>query len=117
MLRISYKNVAFPLMFRMLDKRGNPNTSERIALIQDFINWFGKDCIDGLLEDRVLASTLTIVLIHWLVSDIGVWYQNPAYTQDLAGFWACLVKAIPFEIRFLEGTVIYGALLFGALKF
>lgn len=65
---------------------------------------------------NLLASTLTIVLIHWLVSDIGVWYQNSAYTQDLAGFWSCLVKAIPFEIRFLEGTVIYGALLFGAFE-
>ncbi|QNN44524.1 DUF6580 family putative transport protein [Pedobacter roseus] len=65
---------------------------------------------------NLLASTLVIVLIHWIVSDIGVWFKNPAYTQDLAGFWACLVKAIPFEIRFLEGTVIYGALLFGAFE-
>ena len=65
---------------------------------------------------NLLSSTLVIVLIHWIVSDIGVWYHNPAYTQDIAGFWACLVKAIPFEIRFLEGTVIYGALLFGAFE-
>lgn len=65
---------------------------------------------------NLLASTLVIVLIHWIVSDIGVWFKNPAYTQDLTGFWACLVKAIPFEIRFLEGTVIYGALLFGAFE-
>lgn len=52
MLGISYKNVAFPLMFRMLDKRGNSHTKERIALIQDFIDWFGRDCIDCLLADR-----------------------------------------------------------------
>jgi len=52
MLGVSYKNVAFPLMFRMLDKRGNSHTSERIALIEDFIEWFGKDCIDCLLADR-----------------------------------------------------------------
>lgn len=52
MLGVSYKNVAFPLMFRMLDKKGNSNTLERIALIQDFIDWFGKDCIDCLLADR-----------------------------------------------------------------
>ena len=65
---------------------------------------------------NLLASTLVIVLIHWIVSDIGVWYHNPEYTQDIAGFWTCLVKAIPFEIRFLEGTVIYGALLFGAFE-
>ncbi len=52
MLGVSYKNVAFPLMFKMLDKRGNSHTSERIALIQNFIDWFGKDCIDCLLADR-----------------------------------------------------------------
>lgn len=52
MLGVSYKNIAFPLMFRMLDKRGNSNTSERIALIEDFISYFGKDCIDCLLADR-----------------------------------------------------------------
>ncbi|MFC1226034.1 DUF6580 family putative transport protein [Pedobacter sp. BG31] len=65
---------------------------------------------------NLLASTLSIVLIHWLVTDLGVWINNPAYTQDLAGYWSCLVKAIPFEIRFLEGTVIYGAILFGAFE-
>jgi len=30
MLCVSYKNVAFPLMFVMLDKQGNSNTVERI---------------------------------------------------------------------------------------
>lgn len=52
MLGVSYKNIAFPLMFRMLDKRGNSNISERIALVQDFIDCFGKDCIDCILADR-----------------------------------------------------------------
>ena len=52
MLVVCYKNVAFPLMFKMLDKRGNSNTSERIALVQDFIDCFGKDCIDSILADR-----------------------------------------------------------------
>lgn len=52
MLGVSYKNVAIPLMFRMLDKRGNSNTGERIALVKDFIDCFGRDCIDCLLADR-----------------------------------------------------------------
>jgi len=52
MLGVAYKNVAFPLCFRMLDKRGNSNTGERIALIRDFIAWFGRDRIDCLLADR-----------------------------------------------------------------
>ena len=52
MLGVSYQNIAIPLMFRMLDKQGNSNTNERIALMQDFMDWLGRDSIDCLLADR-----------------------------------------------------------------
>jgi transposase len=52
MLGVSYKNVAFPLMFKMLDKRGNSDTQERIDLIKLYIEWFGKESIDCILADR-----------------------------------------------------------------
>lgn len=52
MLGVSYKNVAFPLMFKMLDKRGNSDMAERIELIKQYIEWFGKENIDCLLADR-----------------------------------------------------------------
>jgi hypothetical protein len=29
---------------------------------------------------------------------------------------ACLVAAIPFELNFLAGTVVYSAILFGAFE-
>jgi hypothetical protein len=52
MLGVSYKNVAFPLMFIMLDKQGNSDTQERIDLIKTYIEWFGKESIDCLLAER-----------------------------------------------------------------
>lgn len=52
MLGVSYKNVAFPLMFKMLDKKGNSDTEERIDLLRKYIQWFGKLSIDCLLADR-----------------------------------------------------------------
>lgn len=52
MLGITYKNIAFPLLFTMLDKRGNSNSRERIMLIQRFIRLFGKNCIDFIVADR-----------------------------------------------------------------
>lgn len=52
MLGVSYKNVAFPLMFKMLDKRGNSDIQERIDLIKTYIEWFGRQSIDCLLADR-----------------------------------------------------------------
>lgn len=52
MLGVSYKNIAFPLMFKVLSKQGNSNTQERIELMNQYYNWFGKDSIDCLLADR-----------------------------------------------------------------
>ncbi len=71
MLGISYKNIAFPLMFKMLDKRGNSNTAERIALINDFISWFGSDCIDCLLADREFVGKEWIAFLN----DNGIAYH------------------------------------------
>ncbi len=65
---------------------------------------------------RFIGSSLLIVLIHWVVTDIGVWLGSAVYPQTLAGFWACLVAAIPFERNFLVGTLVYGALLFGIFE-
>lgn len=52
MLGVSYKNVAFPLMFKMLNKQGNSNTDERIELIKKYIDWFGRETINCILADR-----------------------------------------------------------------
>ncbi|WP_286424971.1 IS4 family transposase [Myroides marinus] len=52
MLGISYKNMCFPILFKMLDKRGNSNTNERKELINTFVEWFGKDCTRCVLADR-----------------------------------------------------------------
>ncbi len=37
MFGITYQGVAFPLLFKMLNMRGNSNTRERIELIDRFI--------------------------------------------------------------------------------
>lgn len=52
MIGIAYRNVAFPLMFSLLNKKGNSNCEERITLIDRFIQLFGKDCIDCIMADR-----------------------------------------------------------------
>jgi len=52
MLGIVYKGVAFPLLFSMLDKRGNSNSGERIKLINRFLRLFGKEVIESIVADR-----------------------------------------------------------------
>jgi hypothetical protein len=52
MLEITYKGMAFLLIFSMLSKHGNSNCEERIDLINRFIRLFGKSRIDFILADR-----------------------------------------------------------------
>jgi len=51
-LGITYKGVAFPILFRLLPKRGNSNTEERKQMMERFIRLFGKSSIKCLVADR-----------------------------------------------------------------
>ncbi|MFP5081488.1 DUF6580 family putative transport protein [Pedobacter sp. JCM 36344] len=62
-----------------------------------------------------VGGTLAVVFIHWIVTDLGVWYGSK-YPQTLVGFWTVLEMAIPFELRFLYGTLGYGILMFGSFE-
>lgn len=52
MLGIVYKGVAIPVLWTILDKRGNSNTAERKAIIEEFIGLFGTSSILYLCADR-----------------------------------------------------------------
>ena len=64
MLGVVYQGVAFPLLFTMLDKRGNSNSQERIDLIKRFINLFGKDSIECLVADREFVGQKWIAYLN-----------------------------------------------------
>src|ERR1043166_9472890 len=51
-LGIAYRGVAFPLLWMMLDKKGNSNTKERKALMEEYIKLFGTASILYLCADR-----------------------------------------------------------------
>lgn len=65
---------------------------------------------------NVALASISGVFIHWIVADFGVWLGSAMYPQTFAGFAACLIAAIPFELKFLYGTVFYSALMFGAFE-
>jgi hypothetical protein len=66
--------------------------------------------------NRFLLSVLICVFIHWIVTDLGVWIGSKKYSQDINGLIVCLVNAIPYEWRFLAGTLVYGVILFGLFE-
>lgn len=51
-LGIVYKGIAFPILWTLLDKKGNSNTDERIQFLETFLENFGECSIDCLLADR-----------------------------------------------------------------
>ena len=51
-LTIYYKGTSIPIMFEMLEKRGNSNQRERIVLLERFVKLFGHKCIRSLTADR-----------------------------------------------------------------
>jgi hypothetical protein len=65
---------------------------------------------------NIFMAAMVSTLIHWLVTDFGVWLHGSLYPKNMAGFIDCLIAAIPFEARFLTGTLVYGALLFGSFE-
>ena len=52
MLSVAYKGLSIPILWTLLDKQGNSNTAERIAIMEKFIGLFGRSCIKYLLADR-----------------------------------------------------------------
>jgi Transposase DDE domain len=59
-LAVVYQGVAFPVLFTMMPKFGNSSTSERIELLQRYIDLFGIDTIECLLADREFVGD------HWI---------------------------------------------------
>ena len=76
----------------------------------------GKFIIKKVTVQRLSIAAAVSVFLHWIVTDFGVWLGSTTYPQTLAGFNACLTAAIPFELRLISATIIYGAIMFGVFE-
>lgn len=56
-LGVIYEGMAFPVVFKMMDKRGNSNTGERIGLVNRFLRIAGPDSIGHLMADREFVGS------------------------------------------------------------
>lgn len=71
----------------------------------------------------VVLSSLACALVHWLVSDIGVWLggvnisTGQPFTRDLKGLMDCYHHALPYLQKVLIGNLVFGAILFGGFEF
>ena len=76
----------------------------------------GKLIIKKITIANIAIAILAAVFIHWIVTDLGVWIGSKTYPQTWSGFMLCLDAAIPFELRLLLATVLYGAIMFGVFE-
>ena len=65
-LGIVYKGVAIPVLWTILEKKGNSNSIERIAIIDEFISLFGVASIRYLCADREFIGKTWFV---WLMQN------------------------------------------------
>ncbi|SHE86184.1 DUF6580 family putative transport protein [Pedobacter caeni] len=76
----------------------------------------GKVMLNKVTALTFLTSSVAAVVVHWIVSDISAMYIPNLYPPTVAGYISCLVAAIPFELKFLYGTLVYGSVMFGAFE-
>ena len=68
-LAVVYRGAAIPVYWLPLNKRGNSNSRERIALVQRFIGEFGRYRIRGILADREFTcAPWVLVTSGWVGS-------------------------------------------------
>lgn len=89
MVGVTHKGVAFPLLFTMLDKRGNSNWKERTKLIDIFVQLFGTECIDSLVADREFVGKQWVEYLnnrrirYYLRIKQNFWLRNPKSSEDI----------------------------------
>lgn len=63
-LGIIYEGMAFPIVFKMMDKRGNSNTEERMELIRRFCALAGENSIAHLMADREFVGSEWLAFLN-----------------------------------------------------
>lgn len=92
-LAIVYKGVAFPILFKLMPKRGNSNTAERIEIIERFIELFGKESIKYLVADREFVGKhwISYLNFHSIEYHIRIrdnfWIRNPKTGKEFKVSW------------------------------
>lgn len=106
-IAITYKGVAFPVIFSLLDKKGNSNTTERIALMDRFIRLFGEDSINCLVADREFVGDDWVAYLnnnnirYHLRIRHNFWIENPRNGKRVKVSW------LFGDVKLNENKVLY----------
>ena len=112
-LAVVYRGAAIPVYWLPLNKRGNSNSRERIALLKRFIGQFGQDRIKGLLADREFIGD---VWMGWLLEQkipFTIRIRNNSYAENAQGVRS-RVDRLFYALKAGEVLTLTGARYLGA---
>lgn len=99
-ISICYSGVSIPLLWTMLDKRGNSSQKERTELINRYINLFGVLSIESILADREfigdewIADLIELKVRFFFRIKENMWVNVP-HSGYKKAFW--LFNALPLN--------------------
>jgi len=115
-LAITYKGIAFPILFKVEPKAGNSSTQQRINIIDSYIKLFGIDTIDCLLADREFIGQRWIeylnrnkIKYHIRIRN-NFWVTMPRSGKIIKASWLFNQLAIN-QFKFHENIVLVNNVL------
>jgi hypothetical protein len=79
MLSVAYKGISFPIMWKLMPKKGNSNSLERIDLMNRYFSLFGTSSVASLMADREFIGE------QWF--DDLIFQQIPFYIRIKENMW------------------------------
>lgn len=65
---------------------------------------------------NVLLACISATLIHWIVSNFGVWFHGTIYPRTFEGLILCYTVAIPYQLYTLLSNIIFSAIFFSVFE-
>lgn len=116
-LTVYSHGVGLPILFTMLDKKGNSNAQERIDLLDEFVTLFGKDRILSLTGDREFIGHKWL---KWLIDnqiDFAIRFPvSHLLTLRNGEIWRADALLAQRQERYFKAVIVDGVRLNMALK-
>lgn len=66
---------------------------------------------------NVVIAGVSAALLHWLITDFGVWMDGRLYPKTVEGLITCYVAAIPYVKNMLVANLLFSGVMFGVFEF
>lgn len=111
-IAIAHRGIAFPIVWRLLDKRGNSSTNERIALLQRFLKLVNPKEISFFLADREFIGDTWFKYMNERNIAFAIRIRNNSLCDNWCSVYALFAHLKIGELKLLKNSYdIYGCRL------